>query len=61
LIVALYHTLNHGVYKTLLFLEAGVIEHATRTRDLNRFRYSLRRQMRSWRVAIGLPKPPFRG
>jgi hydrogenase-4 component B len=36
LIVALYHTLNHGVYKTLLFLEAGVIEHAAGTRDLDR-------------------------
>jgi hydrogenase-4 component B len=36
LIVALYHTLNHGTYKTLLFLEAGVIEHAAGTRDLDR-------------------------
>ena len=35
-IVALYHTINHGIYKTLLFLEAGVIEHATGTRDLDR-------------------------
>ena len=36
LIVALYHSLNHGIYKTLLFQEAGVIEHATGTRDLDR-------------------------
>ena len=36
LIVALYHTINHGTYKTLLFLEAGVIEHATGTRDMDR-------------------------
>jgi len=36
LIVALYHSVNHGVYKTLLFLEAGVIEHATGTRDMDR-------------------------
>lgn len=36
LIVALYHTINHGVYKTLLFLEAGVIEHTTGTRDMDR-------------------------
>jgi hydrogenase-4 component B len=36
LITALYHVVNHGVYKTLLFLEAGVIEHATGTRDLDR-------------------------
>ena len=36
LIVALYHALNHGIYKTLLFQEAGVIEHAAGTRDLDR-------------------------
>ena len=36
LIVALYHSVNHGAYKTLLFLEAGVIEHATGTRDMDR-------------------------
>ena len=33
LMAALYHTVNHGVYKTLLFLEAGVVEHTTGTRD----------------------------
>lgn len=43
LIVALYHSLNHGVYKTLLFLEAGVIEHATGTRDLDRLGGLIRR------------------
>ncbi|MBO0714662.1 MAG: hypothetical protein J2P59_07895, partial [Acidimicrobiales bacterium] len=36
LLVALYHVVNHGTYKTLLFLEAGVIEHSTGTRDLDR-------------------------
>jgi hydrogenase-4 component B len=36
LLAALYHTVNHGVYKTLLFLEAGVIEHAAGTRDMDR-------------------------
>lgn len=36
LLVALYHVVNHGTYKTLLFLEAGVVEHATGTRDLDR-------------------------
>ena len=35
LLAALYHVINHGAYKTLLFLEAGVVEHATGTRDLN--------------------------
>ena len=36
LLAALYHVINHGVYKTLLFQEAGVVEHATGTRDLDR-------------------------
>jgi hydrogenase-4 component B len=35
LIVALYHSVNHGTYKTLLFLEAGAIEHGAGTRDLD--------------------------
>lgn len=34
LLVALYHTVNHGTCKALLFLEAGVIEHGAGTRDL---------------------------
>lgn len=33
-IVTLYHILNHAVYKGLLFLGAGSIQHATGTRDL---------------------------
>ncbi len=36
LLAGLYHTANHGSYKTLLFLEAGVIEHATGTRNMDR-------------------------
>ena len=35
LIAALYHTLNHAVFKGLLFLGAGSILHATGLRDLN--------------------------
>ncbi|MGH9106633.1 MAG: proton-conducting transporter membrane subunit [Acidimicrobiales bacterium] len=35
LLVALYHVVNHGAYKTLLFLEAGVVEHGAGTRDLD--------------------------
>src|SRR5487761_1234828 len=35
LLAGLYHMVNHGTYKTLLFLEAGVIEHATGTRDMD--------------------------
>jgi hydrogenase-4 component B len=35
LLAALYHVFNHGVYKTLLFLEAGVVEHTAGTRDMD--------------------------
>ncbi len=34
LIGALYHLANHAVFKSLLFLNAGAVEHATGTRDL---------------------------
>ena len=33
---ALFHTLNHGVFKSLLFLDAGSMLYATGTQDLNR-------------------------
>ena len=36
LIAALYHTLNHAVFKGLLFLGAGSILHSTGIRNLNR-------------------------
>jgi len=36
LLAGLYHVANHGSYKTLMFQEAGVIEHATGTRDMDR-------------------------
>jgi formate hydrogenlyase subunit 3/multisubunit Na+/H+ antiporter MnhD subunit len=36
LLAGLYHVANHGSYKTLLFQEVGVIEHATGTRDMDR-------------------------
>ena len=35
LIAALYHTINHAAFKSLLFLGAGSILHATGLRDLN--------------------------
>jgi hydrogenase-4 component B len=34
LIAGLYHTMNHAVFKALLFLGAGGVLHATRTRDM---------------------------
>jgi hydrogenase-4 component B len=36
LIAGIYHVANHGCSKALLFLEAGVTEHATGTRDMDR-------------------------
>jgi hydrogenase-4 component B len=47
LLAALYHVANHGLYKTLLFLEAGVIEHATATRDMDRLGGLIHRLPRS--------------
>ncbi len=35
LVAALYHTINHAVFKGLLFLGAGAVLHATHERDLN--------------------------
>jgi hydrogenase-4 component B len=34
LVAALYHTLNHVVFKSLLFMGAGAVLHATRTRNM---------------------------
>jgi hydrogenase-4 component B len=36
LVAALYHTVNHAVFKSLLFLGAGAVTHATGTRDMER-------------------------
>ena len=36
LVGALFHVLNHGLFKGLLFLNAGSMLHATGTQDLNR-------------------------
>jgi hydrogenase-4 component B len=36
LLAGLYQLINHGINKTLLFMEAGVIEHAAQSRDLDR-------------------------
>jgi len=47
LIAGIYHVANHGCYKTLLFLEAGVTEHATGTRDMDRLGGLIHRLPRS--------------
>ncbi|WP_233800598.1 monovalent cation/H+ antiporter subunit A [Paraburkholderia sp. HP33-1] len=43
-VAALFHTINHAVFKASLFMAAGIIDHETGTRDLGRLR-GLRRYM----------------
>ncbi|HUA29960.1 MAG TPA: proton-conducting transporter membrane subunit [Streptosporangiaceae bacterium] len=66
LLAGLYHVVNHGSYKTLLFLEAGVIEHATGTRDFDRLGGLARRMPRTSVITfvgtLGIAAlPPFNG
>jgi len=66
LLAGLYHVANHGCYKTLLFLEAGVVEHATGTRDMDRLGGLARRMPRTSVIAfagtLGITAlPPFNG
>jgi len=66
LIAGLYHVANHGCYKTLLFLEAGVVEHATGTRDMDRLGGLIHRLPRSAVIAftgtLGIAAlPPLNG
>src|SRR5205823_3261132 len=43
LIAGLFHTLNHGVFKCLLFLGAGSVLHATHTRNMEEMGGLIRR------------------
>jgi hydrogenase-4 component B len=66
LLAGLYHVLNHGTYKTLLFLEAGVTEHAAGTRDMDRLGGLARLMPRSGVIAfvgtLGIAAlPPLNG
>jgi len=66
LIAGVYHVANHGCYKTLLFLEAGVTEHATGTRDMDRLGGLVHRLPRSAVIAfagtLGIAAlPPLNG
>jgi hydrogenase-4 component B len=53
LAAALLHTLNHGLFKGLLFLGAGAVQHAAGTRDLNRLG-GLARRMPRTALAFGV-------
>src|ERR1051325_7039967 len=66
LIAGLYHTMNHAVFKGLLFLGAGAVLHATHTRDMEQLG-GLAKRMPSTAlffligaVAISAP-PPLNG
>jgi hydrogenase-4 component B len=66
LLAGLYHVANHGTYKTLLFLEAGVVEHATGTRDMDRLGGLARAMPRAGLITfagtLGIAAlPPFNG
>ena len=66
LIAGIYHAANHGCYKSLLFLEAGVTEHATGTRDMDRLGGLVHRLPRSSVIAfvgtLGIAAlPPLNG
>jgi len=53
LAAALFHTLNHAIFKALLFLGAGAVQSAAHTRDLNRLG-GLARLMPVTALAFGL-------
>lgn len=66
LITALYHMVNHSLYKTLLFLGSGAVEAAAGTRDLDRLGGLIRGM--PWTTAFVLAGvwsiaalPPFNG
>jgi len=65
-VAALYHLLNHSIFKTLLFMGIGVVEDAAGTRSLNRMGGLLKRM--PWTglfVLVGAlsisAMPPFNG
>lgn len=63
---ALLHTINHSVYKSMLFMAAGAVEKATRRSDLNLMGGLLQKMpVTGWVFAIGALAisaiPPFSG
>ncbi|MGB9476639.1 MAG: proton-conducting transporter membrane subunit, partial [Candidatus Udaeobacter sp.] len=65
-VAAFYHMVNHSVYKGLLFLSAGAVDHYAGTRDLNDLGGLIRRM--PWTAACFLAGaisiaalPPFNG
>ncbi|MSS72177.1 MAG: hydrogenase 4 subunit B [Candidatus Latescibacteria bacterium] len=66
LVAALYHTLNHAAFKSLLFMGAGAVLHATHTRNLEEMGGLIKRMPQTavfflvGSVAIAA-LPPFNG
>jgi len=66
LIAALYHTINHAIFKSLLFMGAGSVLHATHTRNMEEMGGLIRRMPQTavfflvGSVAIAA-LPPFNG
>ena len=66
LVAALYHALNHALFKGLLFLGAGAVLHSTHERDLEQMGGLLRRMpWTGWFFLVGSVSisalPPFNG
>lgn len=66
LVAALYHTINHALFKGLLFMGAGAVVHATGTRDMEAMGGLIRRM--PWTAVLFLAAcisisalPPFNG
>ena len=66
LVAALYHALNHAMFKSLMFLGAGAVLHSTHERDLDQLGGLLRRMpWTGWFFLFGCISisalPPFNG
>jgi hydrogenase-4 component B len=66
LVAALYHAINHALFKSLLFLGAGAVLHSTNEQDLEKMGGLLRRMpWTGWFFLIGVLSiaalPPFNG
>jgi hydrogenase-4 component B len=66
LVAALYHVVNHALFKGLLFLGAGAVLHSTHERDLEQMGGLLRRMpWTGWLFLVGsisiAALPPFNG
>jgi hydrogenase-4 component B len=65
-LVGLYHLVNHSVYKTLLFVGAGIVDDSAGSRDLDRLGGLIRRMPRTaLAMLVGVLSiaalPPFNG